>query len=167
MRITLLVVLFSLILCGPVCGSDSETEEDNGPGITHRIVTYIPNRILDVFDLVRLRVRVGPGIAVGIRATEAADFFFGTYFTVYAGLPGPRNGHIPKLPVGVETKTGVEVSLADVTTEAVLMGPDYSNTEFGFGFQALILGLDFGVDPFEFVDLVAGLFTLDLKDDDF
>jgi hypothetical protein len=166
MRITLLVVLFALILSGPVYGSDSE-EENNDPGITHKILTYIPNRLLDVLDLGRLRVRVGPGMALGIRATEAADFFLGSYFTVYAGLPGPRNGHIPKLPVGVETKTGVEVSLADVTTEAVLMGPDYSNTEFGFGFQALILGLDFGVDPFEFVDLAAGLFLLDLRDDDF
>ncbi len=166
MRITLLVVLFSLILCGPVYGSDSE-EENNGPGIMHRIVTYVPNRILDVFDLVRLRVRVGPGVAFGIRATEAADFFIGTYFTVYAGLPGPRNGRIPKLPLGVETKSGVEVGLADVTTEGLLFGPDYSNTEFGFGFQALLLGLDFGVDPFELLDFAAGLLFLDLKDDDF
>ena len=36
-------------------------------GFGHKLLFYIPNRVLDVFDFVRLRVRVGPGLAVGAR----------------------------------------------------------------------------------------------------
>ena len=65
----------------------------------------------------RLRVRVGPGIAVDARATDLADAYAGTYFSVWAGLPGPRMRRIPKLPGGIETRTGVEASVIDETLQ--------------------------------------------------
>ena len=164
MRKIILVLFLVILLCSPVYSADDE--EKSGPGLIHRVLTYVPNRVLDILDLVRLRLRVGPGMAFGVRATEATDIFMGSYASVYAGLPGPRNGHLPKLPVGVETKTGIEVGFADVSTEALMFGPDYSPTEFGFGFHAVLLGLDFGVDPFELVDFAAGLLFLDPKNDD-
>ena len=109
---------------------DEDGEEDEGSkvaaggGVLWGIAMYIPNRVFDVLDIVRARVRLGPGVAIGVRATEYADLFAGTYATVYAGLPGPRNRKIPRLPVGVESKTGLEASVADLTVEGPI-GPDY------------------------------------------
>jgi hypothetical protein len=141
-------------------------DESEGDGFLYGALVYIPNRLLDVFDIVRARVRLGPGLAVGARATELADVFVGSYASVYIGLPGPRGRVMPRLPAGLESKSGIEVSAADATLEAGL-GPDYGDTEFGFGFQLAIVGVDIGVDPGEILDLVLGLVTIDIADDDF
>lgn len=143
-----------------------EDDESPGPvGIGWTVLMYVPNRVLDALDIVRARVRLGPGFAFGARATEYADVFVGTYASVYIGLPGPRGRRFPRLPVGLESKTGAELSLADVTVEAGL-GPDYGTTEFGLGGQLGLIGFDVGIDPLEIVDLVVGVFTFDLLDDD-
>jgi len=152
----------------PVFADDDEEdeEEERGPvGIGWTILMYIPDRVLDLFDIVRARVRLGPGFAVGARATEYADVFVGAYASVYIGLPGPRGRRFPRLPVGLESKTGAEVSVADVTVEGGL-GPDYGMTEFGFGGQLGLIGFDVGIDPGEILDFVLGLFTIDIMDDD-
>jgi hypothetical protein len=147
---------------------DEEEDEDSaGPvGIAWGILMYIPNRIFDVLDIVRARVRIGPGFAIGARVTEYADVFLGSYASVYVGLPGPRGRMIPRLPVGLESKSGAELSVADVTLEAGL-GPDYGIAESGFGLQLGLIGFDIGVDVVEIFDLVVGLFTFDPMDDDF
>ena len=155
-------------LAGTPSWDDDDEEEDSiGPvGVGWTILMYIPNRVLDLFDIVRARLRLGPGIAIGARATEYADVFVGTYATVYIGLPGPRGRTLPRLPFGLESKSGAELSVADVTLEAGL-GPDYGMTEIGFGFQLFLIGLDVGIDPFEIGDFAAGLLTFDPMDDDF
>lgn len=146
--------------------ADEDEEDDVGPvGVAHTLLLYLPNRIFDVLDIVRARVRVGPGVAVDVRATELADLFVGSYGTVYVGLPGPRGRRIPVLPAGFETRTGVEASVADVTAEGAL-GPDYGLAEVGLGLQLFLIGFDVGVDVFEVGDLVLGLFTIDPMDDD-
>lgn len=171
--LVILSMTFASLIARPVLADDPSnranmfTEEDDD----HRsflvgALLYIPNRILDVFDIFRLRVRVGPGIAVGARATEVASVYVGTYATLYAGLPGPRMRQMPKSPIGLESHTGATVSVADATVDGGI-GPDYSPSEFGGGFQLGIIGIEFGVDPVELVDLVTGLVTVDIRDDDF
>jgi hypothetical protein len=164
MRAFLLILCLVWIAPAALAG-DGDVVGGGGPSLLHRIVLYAPNRVLDVLDLVRLRARVGLGTALSVRATEAADLFIGSYAAVYAGLPGPRVRRIPRLPAGLEIRSGVEVSAADLST-GLGAGPDYSATEFGLGFQAYLVGLDIGVDPMEAVDLALGLFLLDLRDDD-
>jgi hypothetical protein len=154
-----------MLCASPLCAGEADAGGGR-PGIVHRLLMYIPNRLLDVFDMVRLRVRLGPGIALDVRATEFADFYAGTYASVYAGLPGPRMRKVPRLPVGVETLTGVEVSVADLSVGCGL-GPDYSPTEVGIGMQALIVGADVGVDPMEILDFLGGFFLWDPRHDDF
>ena len=140
-------------------------EDEETHSIFHKLLWYLPNRVFDILDIVRLRVRVGPGVAVGIRATKLAQVYVGSYASIYAGLPGPRLRPFPKLPAGIETNSGATVSVVDATVGAGL-GPDYSPTEFGFGGQVALIGLDFGIDPYEIVDFAAGLLALDLRDDD-
>lgn len=131
----------------------------------HKLLFYVPNRVLDVFDFVRLRVRIGPGLAVGARVTKPISAFVGGYASVYVGLPGPRMEPVVKLPVGLENYSGVSVSVADATTKGK-HGPNYSPTEIGAGFQLIIVGLDIGIDPIEVLDLATGFLFIDIRGDD-
>jgi hypothetical protein len=129
----------------------------------HPVLMYLPNRIFDIFDIVRVRCRIGPGLAVGARVTKLTDVFAGGYATVWAGMPGPRGKPRIALPVGIEAKAGAGVSLAQATAG----GPYYGVAEVGAGFQLLLFGFDFGVAPWDFVDLLAGFIFLDPVGDDF
>jgi hypothetical protein len=135
-------------------------------GFGHKLLLYIPNRILDVFDFVRLRVRVGPGIAVGVRATKPLTLAFGGYTSIYAGLPGPRREPTINLPIGIENYVGAEVSVLDSSNEG-RFSPNYSSTEIGVSVHPLLVGLDVAVDPLEVLDLAAGFLFIDLCGDDF
>lgn len=128
---------------------------------------YIPNRLFDVLDLVRLRVRVGPGFTVQARATEAVDVVLGAHATVFAGVPGPRGRPRVNLPIGIETFAGAELSVVGDKSEEGWSKPYYGPLEVGAGFQAAIIGLDLGIDPLEILDFAAGIVFLDLKGDDY
>jgi len=141
-----------------------EVDDDDGKGVLWHILLYVPNRVFDVFDIVRLRLRLGPGIQLGARATDLLDVNLGTYASIWIGLHGPRGKPSIPWPVGVETFTGAEVSLASASVEG---GVNYGATEFGFGTQLLLLGFDLGVDPVEIVDLLAGFIFIDIRGDDF
>ena len=133
----------------------------------HPVLMYIPNRIFDVLDLARLRVRVGPGLTVQARVTEALDVALGAHAAVFAGVPGPRGRPRVNLPVGFETFAGAEVTAVGDTTEEGWSKPYYGPLECGAGFQAGIIGLDVGIDPLEIFDFAAGLIFLDPLGDDY
>jgi len=128
----------------------------------HKLVFYLPNRAFDVFDFVRARLRVGPGLAVGARATRALEVGAGAHASVWGGIRGPRGEPRIPWPIGADARAGVKVGV----------GPDaggayYGATEVGFGFQAVIIGLTFGVDPLEVVDLLGGFVLWDPIGDDY
>jgi len=129
----------------------------------HPILFYIPNRIFDLLDIVRLRVRVGPGISAGVRATKPVSAFVGFHSAIFAGLPGPRGKAEIPLPVGLEMRGGVQASVADAAPGNIYYGP----LEVGAEVQPLIVGINIGIEPFEILDFVAGFFFIDLQDDDF
>ncbi len=139
--------------------------EENGVG--HRVLLWLPNRIFDVLDIVRARLRVGPGFSVGARATELVDVNVGGHATLFVGVPGPRGKPRIQLPFGLESFAGVEVSVADLTQEEDDHAPHYGLAEFGAGFQLLIIGIDIGVEPFEAFDFLAGIFLFDPIGDDY
>jgi hypothetical protein len=143
------------------------TPAPEGKSLGHRLLFWLPNRVFDVLDLVRLRVRAGPGFTVGVRATELADVTLGSHATVWAGLHGPRKSPQIPWPLGLETYAGMEVSVVDVGTEESKHGPNYGPLEIGLGAQLVIVGFDVGVEPYDALDLVLGILTLDPKGDDF
>jgi hypothetical protein len=145
-------------------GIGESSEEDSST--LHTVLCYLPNRLFDLLDVFRARVRVGPGLAAGVRVTDVASAFVGSYASVYAGLPGPRGRSLPILPVGLESHNGATVSVVDATVDGGI-GPDYGSTEIGAGAQLGIIGLDLGFDPLELADFLAGVVTLDIQDDDF
>ena len=145
---------------------ENEPEVQSDHSVMHSVLMYLPNRVFDLIDIFRARVRVGPGIAAGFRVTEMAQLNVGAYGTIYAGLPGPRQRVFPKLPMGLEAYTGIAVSVLDASVGGGV-GPDYSPTEVGVGVQLGIVGADAGFDPVELVDFFAGLALIDIRDDDF
>jgi len=132
----------------------------------HPILCYIPNRIFDILDIARVRVRVGPGFSIGARVTEALDLFFGAHKTIYLGLRGSRGKPQVPWPAGVECNEGLEFSLADGTAEDVNK-PVTDPLEVGVETQLLVVGVNVSVETLEIVDLLAGFIFLDLRDDDY
>lgn len=167
-RSLMALLIFAITISAPRIGAAEEVQETKvgeKHGTLHKTVMYLPNRILDVFDIIRLRIRVGPGFAAGARVTEVASAFVGSYTSVYAGLPGPRNRPLPKLPFGLEDRSGIQASILDASATGGF-GPDYGPAEIGAGAQLFLIGLDVGADPLETVDLLAGFFLFDLRNDD-
>jgi len=130
---------------------------------TYPVLMYLPNRIFDLLDIVRLRVRVGPGISVGVRATKPASAFAGFHSTLFAGLPGPRGKAEIPFPVGLDVRGGAQASVVDLSSKAVYYDP----LEVGFELQPFILGLNIGIGVFEILDFATGFLFVDLQDDDF
>jgi len=171
--------LFLLVVfCASVCIADTDVpSEPSAPaeeltnavpkkhGWGHRILWYIPNRILDLVDIVRLRARVGPGISVNVRLTEEANLYMGEYHTAYAGLPGPRRRVQMRSPVGFEQEKGLMLMGVDATDD-MNHEPGYSSSEFDIGAQLLIVGGEIGIDPVEIGDFLAGFLFIDPVGDD-
>ena len=150
-------------------GEKSESEkskEKEEHSLAHKILCYLPNRILDVTDLFRARVRVGPGVAVDARATKFVRVGLGSYLSLYVGLPGPRQRPMPRSPIGFEAYSGASLSVAEASFKTGFE-PGYSPSEVGAGVHLGIVGLDIGVDPLEAVDLLTGLVGIDIIGDDF
>jgi len=129
-----------------------------------KVLTYLPNRLFDLTDIVRLRVRAGPGWAVGARATRFLPFFAGGYTATWIGAPGPRGRPSIPLPFGIESETGFSFGPADGGGS---QGPYYGSGEFGAGFHVYALGVDAGFDPVELADFFAGFVLIDFSHDDF
>ena len=132
-------------------------------GAVGAIVCYIPNRVFDLMDIVRFRIRVGPGISAGVRATRPLSAFVGLHSTVFVGLPGPRGRKKIPWPVGLDLRAGAQVSVADASSGK----PYYDFLEVGFEVQPLLVGWNIGIGGIEILDFVTGLVFIDLMDDDF
>ena len=65
--------------------TDAGQTEVKSSGGKHAIICYLPNRIFDMFDIVRLRLRVGPGISIGARVTKLTNIFVGAHTSIFAG----------------------------------------------------------------------------------
>ena len=164
MNRTLAILIAASCLAAPVALA-KEVAPTPQHSFGHKVLFYVPNRFLDVVDLLRARLRGGPGLAFGLRATDYASIFAGSYNTYYLGLPGPRYPHRWRSPIGKEKYRGISVGKVDATDENP-WEPDYTPTEFDLSLQLLILGVDLGTDPVEWWDLLAGVLTFDPRGDD-
>ena len=142
-----------------------EDETAAGHSLGHRLLFYIPNRLLDVIDVFRIRGRIGPGLAVDVRATDYFSVFAGRYSSAYLGLPGPRHPNKWRSPFGIEEWRGIYFLGVDATDDTDY-GPDYSPAEVNLGAQVLIVGVDLGFEPVELGDFLAGLIFRDPVGDD-
>jgi hypothetical protein len=179
MKCAAVCVLAAVLLCAATAEAETArapSSEQKGvkqplamglTGIVQPIVFYIPNRIFDLLDIVRLRVRVGPGLSAGARATEFADVFVGSHATVYAGLRGSRGkGWGIPWPFGIENHGGMKVSVVDQTNQGPF-APVVDPLELGLEVQAGLVGIYPALEIYEMFDFVAGFLFLDIRGDDF
>lgn len=145
--------------------AEKKKKQEPKPSWGHRILWYVPNRVLDVTDIVRCRIRVGKGWAATLRMSEPVSSFAGSYKTHYIGFPGPRYPKRVKGFYGREEYKGLQFGLADATDES-LYEPEYTASEFALGAHLGYVGADLGTDPVEILDGVLGFFFYDLKGDD-
>ena len=141
-------------------------EDEERDGLVHTLIFYIPNRIFDVFDIVRAHARLGPGFGIGGQITRMIGAHADWFTSVWIGLPGPRLE--PKLPIPFGTDSAVRASVTFFSEVGLGLGGDRS---YGYGeveleAQVALIGADVGIDVWEFVDLVLGLITLDPVGDD-
>jgi hypothetical protein len=134
-------------------------------GLVLGAIRYVPNRVFDALDLVRLRARVGPGRGATLRAGDRLEMLRGDYRTVFAGLPGPRRDRLPRLPVGLDVRHPYDPDAPDRTPRG-WGDPGYGRGELTAGFQLGFLGLELGVDVRQIFDFGFGLIGLDPSDDD-
>ena len=171
MRLTksLLALLCMSSLAWADSKSESPAEVPATPRVeksfAHKAVMFLPNRIFDLVDILRFRVRFGPGLAVNARATELLDVYAGSYKTVYIGLPGPREGAALRKPFGREDQKGLKLVGVDATDDTPY-DPGYSKSEFNVGAQLLIVGAEIGMDPVQIGDFLAGWIGRDPRGDD-
>jgi len=145
---------------------EDEGAEEEGHSFGTALLLYLPNRLFDLLDVVRARVRVGPGLAVDARVTELADVYAGAYTSAFVGIPGPRREPKINWPVGGESRAGVEISEIVTDKPKDDNEPRYDPLEIGFGAQILIIGFAVGLAPIEIVDFITGLVGIDIVGDD-
>jgi len=132
-------------------------------GLIREIVFYIPDRVFDLLDIFRVRVRVGPGLSAGVRATQLVSGYAGMHSSVFIGPYGPRGARKLPLPAGFEARAGVQASLVDLTDT----GTYYDPLEVGAELQLLLLGANVGIGFYEVLDFFTGFVFIDLVGDDF
>jgi hypothetical protein len=149
---------------GPMPAAAEDAKDEGGPGvfsIGHTILMYIPNRILDAFDMVRAGVNVGPGVGAQLKATDAAQVEFMSRLSAGVGLQSLR--HLPAY-AGAESGVGIGPAEAGGTMG---IGWFQSPTDIRIELHPAIVGAHAAVDPVEIVDFILGFFTIDLRDDDY
>lgn len=125
------------------------------------LALYLPNRLLDLGDVVTVGVNVGPGFGVGGQATKAASAVASSDTSVGVGFQTFR-----RLPVCARSRTLVAVG----PVRAPSLSPLGWRTRFwdvGGELHVALLGAHAYVNPDAILDAAAGFFFFDPSEDDF
>ncbi|HKE00146.1 MAG TPA: hypothetical protein VKE69_03995 [Planctomycetota bacterium] len=125
------------------------------------ILMYVPNRILDIFDIARFGVEVGPGIGFDLEVTEALRVAAMTRATVGLGYQTLRH-----MPIKSAAETYAGVGPIDL---GVSPGMNWWRNfwDVRADVQVALVGAHVAVNPAEIADAVLGFFLIDIMDDDF
>jgi hypothetical protein len=119
---------------------------------------WIPNRVLDFIDIFRVDVGVGPSFGAVARVTKYGEV--GYRMMAPASLRVGDFGR--EMPIMVESSNEFGVSPLYVDSKDRTVCPG----EIGLGADVFLVGAYGGLCVDEFADFLAGLFFIDLKDDD-
>jgi hypothetical protein len=137
----------------------SELPTSEEPSTTRQVLLWLPNRVIDLFDIFRVDLGVGPAAGGVVRVTKYAQAGYRQMLPVSArvGLMGRR------APFMLENANELGISPAFVQNNS----REICAGEVGLGLDLFIAGGYAGICFDEVVDFVGGIFTLDPKDDDF
>ena len=182
MKKFLLVLVAAFAFVAAPAARAAETSET-----VEKLVLYIPNRIVDMFDLFTLNIGIGPKAQLELMCTKmvAGGFSVGTSAMLFKDCNrqygwGIQNGWHWQLP-GV-----VHEDMERVRTSRLVKGywesfiglptPEQEIYKYHDGARdywqiggggGLLVTADVYVHPIEWVDFALGFLFLDIKDDDF
>jgi hypothetical protein len=149
---------------GPAAAAEEGAKDSGsgggGEGTVHFLLMYLPNRVLDLFDVARAGVNVGPGLGGQVKVTDAAQAMYLSRTSVGVGLESLRH---PPIYASAENAVGVGPLSADTNLG---LGWYQSPTDVRLEAHPLIVGAHAAVDPVEIADFVLGFFGFDLREDD-
>lgn len=136
----------------------SELPTSEEPSTTRQVLLWLPNRVIDLFDIFRVDLGVGPAAGGVVRVTKYAQAGYRQMLPMSArvGLMGRR------APFMLENSNELGISPAFVQNNS----REICAGEVGVGLDLFIAGGYAGICFDEVVDFVGGIFTLDPKDDD-
>ncbi len=141
--------------------TEAAEEEDEEQSTLATVLLYIPNRIFDLFDMVRAGVNVGPGLGLDVRATKYAKVQLISDTSVGVGFQSLR--HLP-----VCARSQMKLGLAFISTPSMdILNWYYGDYDLRVELYLLLVGAHVAVDMGEIVDFVGGLFLWDPMEDDF
>jgi hypothetical protein len=123
------------------------------------VLLYVPNRLVDLLDIFRCDVGVGPAAGGVLRLSKYAQMGYrGMHpFSLRVGLQGRHS------PVFVETSNEFGVGPAFVNSRDRRV----QTAEIGAGLDLFLAGAYLGIDLGAIPDFFAGIFGFDPDDDDF
>lgn len=119
---------------------------------------FVPNRILDLLDIIRFDVGVGPAVGAVVRVTPHAQA--GARFLMPISLRAGLRGR--KMPVFIEHTT--EMGAGPLFLSSKDREP--SPAEVGIGADLFIAGAYLGISFDSIVDFFGGFAGFDISDDD-
>ena len=140
-------------------GSSSSSAAHGGESsIGRKILLYLPNRFLDLIDIFRVDVGIGPAAGGVVRITKYGQAGYRTFapLSVRAGLMGRQ----PPLMVEESPEYGVGPSYVESKDREV------GSMEVGAGVDLFVAGGYIGVDFYQIPDFFLGFFGVDYADDD-
>jgi hypothetical protein len=146
------------VLVSPNEGWLKIPENDDVP-IGDQLLYWLPNRLLDFWDILRVDAGVGPSYGGAVRVTRflqagSRNFVPGS---LRVGAMGRR------LPIMLETSDEEGFAPFDYFPSAQR---DVCTYEVGVGLEFLVAGAYLGVCPEEIFDFIGGIFLLDFEHDD-
>ena len=129
------------------------------PSTISRVLLYIPDRIMDLFDIFRLDIGIGPSLGGVVRVTKYAQAGYRQMlpFSLRAGLAGRHS------PVFIESSNEFGAGPAFVSSS----DRHVERAEVGLGVDLLVAGVYFGIDFGAVPDFFAGFVGFDPSKDDF
>ncbi len=126
--------------------------------IFEKTVLYLPNRLLDLIDIVKADVGIGPSYGAVLRLTKYAQMGYRDFdsWSLRIGLHGRRS------PIFLETVP--ESGFITNYRGSVHRRPD--EFELGAGADVGIAGAYISIAPEQIIDLFGGIFGYDPLDDD-
>lgn len=147
----------------PAVAPAADEDESTGPPFLVQAAMWIPNRVLDALEIVRLGVGVGPGIGVDLRATELGQLSAMSGFG--AGIGWQGRWHPPVL-----LDSRAFVAAGPLTIGATSSNPltSWRRTfwELRVEAHAAIALAEVAVDLAEVWDFLAGIVFVDPARDD-
>ena len=136
-----------------------EVPESEDPSLGNRVLYWIPNRLLDFWDIVRIDGGIGPSLGGAVRLTRYVQIASRKFApaSLRIGAMGRR------LPIMLESsdEQGIEPFAYSPSTQR-----DICTYEVGLGLEFIIAGAYLGICPEEFFDFIGGIFLLDFEHDD-